>query len=181
MCAASAVTGKNALMPEAKSPEEPPAADEMVAAVVTTSRVLVAVSARSLAAVRETLTVPQFRMLVVLEAHGATNISRLAEHLAVNPSTAMRMADRLVAAGMIERTTDPADRRAAKLAPTDTGRLMVRKVTQRRRAEIARIVSDMPPERRGVMVEALQAFADAAGEPQVGADTYGDVALPGWS
>lgn len=152
----------------------------MVAAVVTASRVLVAVSARSLASVEETLTVPQFRMLVVLEAHGATNLSRLAEQLAVNPSTAMRMADRLIAAGMVERTTDPADRRAAKLVLTEGGRTVVREVTGRRREEIARIVSAMPPERRGAMVEALQAFADAAGEPQVDVHTYGDIALPGW-
>lgn len=168
-------------MPEANPPAEQPAADEMVAAVVTASRVLVAVSARSLAAVEETLTVPQFRMLVVLEAQGATNLSRLAEHLAVNPSTAMRMADRLISAGTIERTADPSDRRAAKLVLTKAGRTVVDQVTGRRREEIARIVSAMPPERRGVMVEALQAFADAAGEPQVDPRAPGDVVLPGWA
>jgi DNA-binding MarR family transcriptional regulator len=153
----------------------------MVAAVVTASRVLVAVSARSLAAVEETLTVPQFRMLVVLEAHGATNLSRLAEQLAVNPSTAMRMADRLITAGAVERTTDPSDRRAAKLVLTEAGHRVVHEATSRRRAEIARIVSAMPPERRGAMVEALQAFADAAGEPQVDPRAYGEVMLPGWA
>lgn len=168
-------------MPEANPQPEPPAADEMVAAVVTASRVLVAVSARSLAAVEETLTVPQFRMLVVLEAHGATNLSRLAEQLAVNPSTAMRMADRLITAGTVERTTDPSDRRAAKLILTEAGHRVVHEATSRRRAEIARIVTAMPPERRGAMVEALQAFADAAGEPQIDPGAYGEVMLPGWS
>jgi DNA-binding MarR family transcriptional regulator len=168
-------------MPEANPAEEPPAVDEMVAAVVTASRVLVAVSARSLTAVEETLTVPQFRMLVVLEAHGATNLSRLAEQLAVNPSTAMRMADRLISAGSVERTTDPSDRRAAKLALTEAGHRVVHEATSRRRTEIARIVSAMPPDRRGAMVEALQAFADAAGEPQVDPRAYGEVMLPGWS
>jgi DNA-binding MarR family transcriptional regulator len=168
-------------MPEANPQPEPPAADEMVAAVVPASRGLVAVSARSLAAVEETLTVPQFRMLVVLEAHGATNLSRLAEQLAVNPSTAMRMADRLITAGTVERTTDPADRRAAKLILTEAGHRVVHEATSRRRAEIARIVTAMPPERRGAMVEALQAFADAAGEPQIDPGAYGEVMLPGWS
>ncbi len=153
----------------------------MIAAVVTASRVLVAVSARSLGAVEETLTVPQFRMLVVLEAYGATNLSRLAELLAVNPSTAMRMADRLTSAGTIERTTDPSDRRAAKLVLTEAGHRVVHEVTSRRREEIAHIVSAMPPERREAMVEALQAFAVAAGERPVDAAAYGDLMLPGWS
>lgn len=153
----------------------------MVAAVVTASRALVAVSARSLAAVGEALTVPQFRMLVVLEAGGPVNLSRLAEHLAVNPSTAMRMADRLIAAGMVERTTDPADRRAAKLALTSVGQRVVHQVTRRRQEEITRIVGAMPAERRSAMVEALQAFADAAGEPQVDPGTYGELLLPGWN
>lgn len=153
----------------------------MVAAVVTASRALVAVSARSLAAVGEALTVPQFRMLVVLEAGGPVNLSRLAEHLAVNPSTAMRMADRLIAAGMVERTTDPADRRAAKLALTPVGQRVVHQVTRRRQEEITRIVGAMPAERRSAMVEALQAFADAAGEPQVDPGTYGELLLPGWN
>ncbi|MEV8566746.1 MarR family transcriptional regulator [Streptomyces sp. NPDC051322] len=168
-------------MSEAKPAPAPADATEMVAAVVTASRVLVAVSARSLAAVEETLTVPQFRMLVVLDAGGPVNLSRLAEHLAVNPSTAMRMADRLIAAGTMERTSDPADRRAAKLALTPAGQRVVHQVTQRRHQEITRIVRAMPVERRGAMVEALQAFADAAGEPQIDPDAYGGLLLPGWS
>lgn len=42
----------------------------MVTALLTASRLLVAVSARSLAAVEESLTLPQFRMLVVLDSRG---------------------------------------------------------------------------------------------------------------
>ncbi|MFC7655431.1 hypothetical protein ACFQV8_01700 [Pseudonocardia benzenivorans] len=42
------------------------AADELVDAVMTASRVLVAVAARSLAAVDEDVTIAQYRALVVL-------------------------------------------------------------------------------------------------------------------
>lgn len=84
------------------------AADELVTAVLTASRVLVSASARSLAAAGETLTLPQFRTRVVLESRGPMNISRLGEHLDVIPSTAMRTVDRLVTAGMPERTPTPA-------------------------------------------------------------------------
>lgn len=157
------------------------AVNEMTAALLTASRVLVAISARSLAQVEETLTVPQFRMLVVLEAGGPTNLSKLAEQLAVNPSTAMRMVDRLTASAMVERAADPADRRVVKIAATAEGLRVVRQVTERRRAEIARIVSAMPAEHRQALVEALQSFADAAQESPVAPETYTGFTLPGWT
>ncbi|MGG7569287.1 MarR family winged helix-turn-helix transcriptional regulator [Streptomyces sirii] len=141
------------------------AADEVVTAVLTASRLLVAVSARSLASVEEALTLPQFRMLVVLESRGAMNISRLGEHLDVIPSTAMRMVDRLVASGMLEREPNPANRREIFISLTEAGRRVVNEATERRRAEIARIVAAMPATQRVGLVEALQAFTEAGGEP----------------
>lgn len=141
------------------------AADEVVTAVLTASRLLVAVSARSLASVEETLTLPQFRMLVVLDTRGAMNISRLGGHLDVNPSTAMRMIDRLVAAGMLEKEPNPANRREILINLTDVGRQVVFEATERRRAEIARIVAAMPPAQRSRLVQALNAFTEAGEEP----------------
>jgi hypothetical protein len=62
--------------PRIDAPES--GAEAMVTAVLTASRLLVAVSARSLAAVEESLTLPQFRMLVVLDAGGPLSLSGLA-------------------------------------------------------------------------------------------------------
>lgn len=140
-------------------------ADDVVTAVLTASRLLVSVSARSLAAVEETLTLPQFRMLVVLDSRGAMNISRLGEHLDVIPSTAMRMIDRLAAAGMLERSPNPVNRREILISLTDKGHSTVRQATERRRAEIARIVAAMPRSRRTGLVKALEAFTKAGDEP----------------
>src|SRR4051794_6648370 len=78
---------------EAQAAADAGAASEMVAVLLTASRVLVATSARALAAADETLTMPRFRMLVVLGNAGPTNLAGLAERLAVNPSTATRMVD----------------------------------------------------------------------------------------
>jgi DNA-binding MarR family transcriptional regulator len=166
-------------MPDAVPSQDPATVNEMVTSVLTASRVLVAISARSLAAVEDTLTVPQFRMLVVLDTNGATSLSRLAEQLAVNPSTAMRMVDRLSAAGMVERTPDPEDRRVVRLVATAAGRRVVHAVTERRQAEITKIVAAMPHEDRSAMVRALQVFADAAGEAQVDPAAYSSLGLPG--
>jgi DNA-binding MarR family transcriptional regulator len=141
--------------------------DAVTAAVLTASRLLVAVSARSLAAVEETLTLPQFRFLVVLRGRGTMKLVALADRLAVNPSTALRMADRLGAAGMITRSVSPHSRREVAIALTEAGRRTVDEVTARRRAEIAVIVASMEPASRLALVDALSAFSRAGGEPAV--------------
>lgn len=141
--------------------------DEVVAAVLTASRVLVGISARSLAEVEDSVTLTQFRTLVVLDGHGPSRLNRLAERLDVTASTALRMVDRLIAAGLVDRRENAQDRREVVIDLTAAGRSLVRKVTRRRRAEIERIVLEMPAGRRRELVRALVAFADAADEPAV--------------
>lgn len=148
---------------------EPDAEDvnAVTAAVLTASRLLVAVSARSLATVQEHVTLPQFRMLVVLAGGGEMKLVTLAERLAVNPSTAMRMVGRLTAAGLVDRRTNPENRRENVLRLTESGRRIVDDVTARRRTEIATIVDRMPADQRRGLVAALRAFSDAGDEPPV--------------
>jgi DNA-binding MarR family transcriptional regulator len=139
--------------------------EPLVTALLTASRVLVAVSARSLAQVEDTVTLPQFRALVVLDTYGEINLLRLAELLGVTSSTAMRMIDRLLAVEVVTRRDNPANRREVLLGLTPTGTRIVRQVTRTRRAEIARIVDAMPAAHRATMIRALRSFATAAGEP----------------
>jgi DNA-binding MarR family transcriptional regulator len=97
---------------------------------------------------------------------------RLAERLGVNSSNALRMVERLSAAGMIEKAANPKSRREVRLGLTARGRRVVREVTEARRVDIGRIVATMPTERRADLVLALRAFTDAAGEPPA--------EVPGW-
>ena len=149
--------------------------ERVVAALLTASRLLVAIAAKSLAAVEETLTLPQYRLLVVLDSRGPSSLAGLAEALEVNPSTALRMVERLTAAGMVEKATNPARRREVQLRLTGAGWQTVREVTEARRAELSRIVAEMPTERRGQLVAALEAFTEAGGEPAERLPV-----LPGW-
>jgi MarR family len=73
----------------------PDDATAVTSAVLAASRLMVAVSLRSLAAAEERVTLPQFRLLLLLDGHGETNLVTLAERLLVNPSTALRMVARL--------------------------------------------------------------------------------------
>ncbi|WP_232326655.1 MarR family winged helix-turn-helix transcriptional regulator [Microbispora sp. ATCC PTA-5024] len=125
---------------------------------------LVSISARSLAAAEDRLTLPQFRMLLVL-GRAETKLVTLAERLAVNSSTAMRMADRLAAAGFLQREVNPHNRRETLLRLTDSGRQIVDEVSARRKAEIGAIISRMSPAKRRALIAAMKEFNEAAGEP----------------
>ncbi|ELS51304.1 putative transcriptional regulator [Streptomyces viridochromogenes Tue57] len=127
------------------------------------------------------VTLPQFRMLVVLSTQGATNLVALAELLQVAPSTAMRMVDRLIAAGLADRQINPDNRRETLLQLTADGRRMVEDVTARRRAEIAAIVERLAPTQRAALVDALTAFNEAGGEPPVPAASDSELHPLGWT
>jgi len=133
-------------------------------AVLTASRVLVGVAARSLADVGEEVSLQQYRALVVLAARGPQRPGDLAVALGVDPSTATRLCDRLVGKHLITRRRPPADRRQVRLDLSARGRSLVDAVTERRRREIDRIVAHVPAGEQAALVRAFTTFATAAGE-----------------
>ncbi|MFK4144773.1 MarR family winged helix-turn-helix transcriptional regulator [Streptomyces sp. NPDC004065] len=134
------------------------------------SRLFVAISARALASTDESLTLPQLRALVVLDTCGPVKLVALAATLGVNPSTALRMVERLEALGLVDRRTNPANRREVVLRLTSGGRGLVARVLAHRRAEIRRLVQRLPAGERAALVPALRALTAAAGEPATGDD-----------
>jgi DNA-binding MarR family transcriptional regulator len=139
--------------------------DAITDALLTASRLLVAISARSIAYVDETITIPQFRTLVILSARGPINVKTLAGILHVQRSTTGRMVERLVTAGLINRRPHPALRRELVVELTPHGQEVVHAVTVHRREEIARVVHNMPERERYGLVSTLTAFSAAGGEP----------------
>ncbi len=138
--------------------------DPIVDAVLSASRVLVAVAARSLAGLAEEVTLTQYRSLVVLASQGPSAITSLAEALAVTPPTASRLCERLVRKGLVRRRTDPHDRRQVRVTLTPAGRRLVDEVTERRRGEIADLLRLVPADARRSVVEGLQLLSEAADE-----------------
>lgn len=137
--------------------------DAVMDAVMDASRVFVAISARALADVAPQLTLVQLRSLVVLDGEGPVKLAALAGALGVNPSTAMRMVDRLEAAGLVDRRLNPGNRREVLLSLTAPGRDLVARVMSRRHEEIAGLVLRLPAAERAGLVHALRALVDAAG------------------
>jgi DNA-binding MarR family transcriptional regulator len=141
-----------------------PGRDQLVDAVLGSSRALVAVAARSLATVAEDVTLAQYRFLIELASRGPQRLADLATALGVDRSTATRMCDRLVRKRLVTRRRAEGDRRAVRVSLTGGGAELVAEVSRRRRAEIATIVARMPAADRDPVVQALRAFAAAAGE-----------------
>lgn len=136
----------------------------MASTVLTASRVLVGVAARSLAGLADEITLPQYRALIVLAGRGPVRPVDLAGALASTSSTVTRLCDRLVDKGLISRERAGADRRAVELALTAAGRDLLDAVTAARRAEIAAILREVPASERRGIVTALRTFGEAAGE-----------------
>jgi DNA-binding MarR family transcriptional regulator len=143
---------------------ESPADQAAVDAVLTASRALVAVATMSLGAAAEDTTIAQYRALVVLASRGPQRMVDLAAALAVTPSTAGRMCDRLVRKGLIRRQRARADRRVVQVSITPAGKQIVDRATARRRELIAGILGNLPARQQPAIATALQAFARAAGE-----------------
>ena len=144
----------------ATSPSLPLGTDkDLVDAFVAASRALVAVAARSLADIGEDITLPQYRALVVLSTRGPQRAVDLADHLGVTPPTASRMIERLVRKRLARRARSQGDRRTVRVDLTDAGRRVVAQVTERRRAEIERILEEMPTRGRRTVTAALRSFA----------------------
>jgi len=74
------------------------------------------------------------------------------------------MCDRLVRKRLIARRRGSDDRRVVQVSLTHSGGELVAEVSRSRRAEIRRIIRRMPASSRPLVVDALQAFASAAGE-----------------
>ena len=137
--------------------------DEVIEAVIMASRALVAIAVGSLGAGHDDITLPQYRTLVVL-TYGKRRLADLAEALAVSPSTATRMCDRLVRKGLITRSRDEIDRREVNLEVTPAGRKLVGDVIDRRRSDVRRLLEDIPADVRRQLVDSLLVLSAAAGQ-----------------
>lgn len=133
-------------------------------ATLLASRALLGVVARSLGPALESITLPQFRVLVVLTTTGPIRLGALAERMNTNPSTFSRSIDRMVAGGWVDRNPSPDSRREVIVELTETGRVLVEEVTDRRRRELQKILDRLGTAERDKVREALSLLADAAGE-----------------
>jgi DNA-binding MarR family transcriptional regulator len=140
-----------------------PSAEE-IESVMLAARVLIGVTAQSVAAFAAEITLPQLRILAMVANRKSLNLDTMARGLGVHPSNATRACDKLVRAGLLNRRHDPVDRRHLVLELSEGGRDLVDRMTSFRRAEIERFLVRMPAKHRRALTPALLSFAAAGGE-----------------
>ncbi len=134
-------------------------------ATLTTSRALLGVVARSVSEALEMVTLPQFRVMVVLAGNGPMRMGALAKRVGAVLSTFSRSIDRMEKGGWVHREHSPDSRREVLIQLTPHGEQLVSHVTERRRREIAEILAQLKPDDRQAVGRAFALFAAAAGEP----------------
>lgn len=154
---------------ERPSSQQRDAHEQEAAAVLAACRVLVAVSAQSMAAVEDVADLTQVRALVVVASRGSVSLSELAAATNIHLTRASRLCDRMVASGLINRGDDPSNRRQLTLTLASGGEQVVRAVMRRRRQALEPILNRMSEQmtksRRAELVSLLRDFAVAGGEP----------------
>jgi DNA-binding MarR family transcriptional regulator len=138
--------------------------EQLLDALLSASRVMVGLAARSLADLDSDVTLPQYRALVVLASRGPQRVVDISAELSVSSSTGTRMCERLVRKGLVRRERSDTDRREVRLTLTADGEYLVQEVTRRRRSELTRIVDTVPDVWHEPLTTALRSLAVTAGE-----------------
>lgn len=141
-----------------------PVTPEQVHAVMVAAQAVVGVAAQGVAEVEDRVTLPQLRVLMLVATRGGLNLGALAQAMGVHPSNASRACDRLVEAGLLQRSESSLDRRNLMLELTSNGTELINELIEHRRAAIADILERMPEARRRTLASAMLSFAQAAGE-----------------
>lgn len=102
----------------------------------------------------------QARALRVVSERDGVRLSELAEILRIAPRSATEVADALQERGLVERSADPADRRAVLLRPTDEGRRVRDDVERARAAVSAELVAGLPAADRAHLARILRTLTD---------------------
>ena len=91
---------------------------------------------------------------------GPQSAARLADEVGIDRSGASRYADRLEAAGLIERSPDPSDGRATLLALTPKGRAAVTGLRDALTRHLARRIADWPDWRVQALIDGIRLLTD---------------------
>jgi DNA-binding MarR family transcriptional regulator len=135
-----------------------------VAAFERLTQALVGITTQSLDALDGAVTVSQFRLLRTLDGLGRVSCTTLATALGAAASSVTRLADKLVAAGLVARGADPHNRSIVTVEVTEAGHEVVTAVLARRHALLETVLDAMTPGQREQATSAAERFAALAGD-----------------
>jgi DNA-binding MarR family transcriptional regulator len=122
--------------------------------LVSAARTMVGVSVRA-ADQLGSVSLVQLRALTVVDEVDGANLLQLSDGMGVTVSTASRLVDRLVAAGLVDRRPSEATRREIALTLTEQGRSLLSRYDELRLRELRRRLDQLPLRKRAAVVNGL--------------------------
>lgn len=111
----------------------------------------------------------QLRAVMVVEQADGINLRRLATQLDMLLSSASRLCDRLVAAGMLEREPGRFDRREISLHLTPEARRLLAEIRAERQEQLGAVLAGMSPEGRDALLRGMREFDEVGRRQQADA------------
>jgi DNA-binding MarR family transcriptional regulator len=108
------------------------------------------------------LSFSQLNVLMRLFHGSNSGVSEIGEQMGVTSAAASQAIDRLVLLGLIERTEDPKDRRAKRLALTPKGRTLIESGIEARSRWVEGLTDALTPEQQSMTISALTLLTEAA-------------------
>jgi len=104
------------------------------------------------------LTPTQISVLFSIVRLGPLTMTALAEREALNPTMLSRVLAGLCEAGLVERSSDPSDRRVALAAPTAAGRRLRERIQRERSDALALHLTALEPAEQEAILAAIPAL-----------------------
>ncbi len=119
------------------------------------------------------LSVPQFRILVMLNRHQGASLSEVAEHMGLTLPSISKMVDGLVVRDLLTRETDPGDRRRLTLSLTPAGHSSMQTAYAATQTYLAGRLETLAASEREALIQAMAALVDIFGTPAAGKTACG--------
>ncbi len=111
------------------------------------------------------LSVPQFRILVMVNRNQGASLSEVAEHVGLTLPSVSKMVDGLVVRDLLTRATDPGDRRRLTLSLTPAGQTSMQTAYAATQAYLAGRLATLAASEREALMQAMAALVDIFGAP----------------
>ena len=125
------------------------------------TRGLLALNVSVLEQMEKRIGLAPLRALQALDRLGPSLVTELGADLALLPSTASRLSDRLAEAGYVTRRVSPTNRRATVLELTDSGRAVLDELVALRVAAFGEVTRHMSEADRAALIQGTRAFTTA--------------------
>lgn len=129
----------------------------LTARVEVAARGLLALSARASVRLPEGISLTQLRALTVADDAGPCSLGTLANGMGISTSSASRLVDRLIAAGVLDRRQSNVSRREVVLLVTPRGKRLLRRHEESRRAVFGELLRRMTDTEVRSLIRGLEA------------------------